>query len=120
MKIRLIAFLAAFGLTIVLSIIGNILEVKGFLVREDMSPGAIKAVIGVGFGCFCLLAVTATSLALHGFILGQIRIGNGDHFAIRFLQTHEKEVYFGILGVFVLALLINAILYVIAPEIYTS
>jgi hypothetical protein len=113
MKIRLLAFLAAFGLMIVAAIIGNILEATGVLVPEKMGPNGIVAVFGVYFGLFCLICFTIVPLAVRIFIAGQIKIGNGELVIIKWLRKHENAVVFAYWGVFVLGL---AIIYVLAKD----
>jgi len=113
MKIRLIAFLAAFGLTIVAAIIGHVLESKGILVREKMTPGGIAAVMSIYFGLFCLICITIVPLALRMFIAGQIKIGNGELVLIKWLRVHENAVVPAFFGFFVLGL---AIIYALAKD----
>lgn len=92
MKFRLIAFLGVFGLTLIVAIIGNLLEAKGILTREMLDADALTAVKIFFFGLFCLLCVTLVPLVLHAFIAGQSAIGNGDFCAIRWLRRYEIQI----------------------------
>ena len=113
MKIRLTAFLAAFGLTIVAAIIGNVLEAKGILTREKIGPQGIAIGMMIYFGLFCLICFTAVPLVVRLFILGQNKIGNGELAVIRCLQAHENTVVFAAWGFFILGLVI---IYVLAKD----
>ena len=113
MKIRLIAFLAAFGLMIVAAIIGNILESKGLLTREQLGPRGIAAGMMVYFALFCLICFTAVPLAVRVFILGQIKVGNGQLAVIKWLHAHEHAVVFAFWGIFIAGL---SIIYALAKD----
>ena len=106
MKTRLIAFLAAFGLTIIAAIIGNVLESKGILTREKMGPRALLTVYGVFFGLFCLICVTLIPLVIRLCSSGQIKIGNGEVAVIKWLQQHENAVVIGLWAFFFFGLFI--------------
>ena len=106
MKVRLIAFLAAFGLMIVAAIIGNVLESKGILTRERLGPRGIAAAMMVYFALFCLICFTIVPLAVRFFIVGQIKIGNGELAVIKWLHAHENAVVFAYWGLFIVGLII--------------
>lgn len=106
MKLRLTAFLGAFGLTIVAAIVGNVLESQGYLTEEQLGPQGVKAVMAVFFGLFCLICLTIVPLAIRFFITGQVSIGNGDLPPIRCLRAHENAAVFAVWGFFVLGLAI--------------
>lgn len=113
MKVRLIAFLGAFGLMIVAAIIGNVLESKGILTRENLGPRGLVAAMGIFFALFCLICFTIVPLALRFFIAGQIKIGNGQLAVIKWLQAHENAVVLAAWGFFILGLVI---IYVLAKD----
>ena len=113
MKVRLTAFLGVLGLTIVAAIIGNVLESRGILTRDQLGPNGIAVVMGVFFGLFCLLCFTVIPLALRIFIAGQIKIGHGELAVIKWLKGHENKVVFACWGFFVLGLII---IYVLAKD----
>jgi hypothetical protein len=106
MKVRLIAFLAAFGLMIVAAIIGNVLESKGLLTREKLGPDGVAAGMMIYFGLFCLICFTIVPLAVRIFLIGQTKIGNGQLAIIKWLQAHENAVVFAAWGFFILSLII--------------
>ena len=78
MKVRLIAFLAVFGLMIIAAIIGNVLESKGLLTPERLGTRGIAAGMMVYFALFCLICFTIVPLAVRFFIVGQIKISNSE------------------------------------------
>lgn len=113
MKLRLKAFLGAFGLTIVAAIVGNILESQGYLTEERLGQQGVKALMAFFFGLFCLICLTIVPLAIRLFIRGQVSIGNGDLPPIRWLRVHENAAVFAAWGFFFLGL---AIIWALARE----
>lgn len=114
MNIRLFAivFLGALGLTIVCSVIGNILETRGVLTPEMIGVKGVTAVLSFYFGLFCVMAFSLVPLAIRFFINMQVKIGNAEFVLIRWLQDNEKLVVFGfwgfiILGFVIIFLLVN-------------
>jgi len=110
MWVRLVAFLAALGLTIAAAIVGNVLESKGIVTRERLCPRGIAAITGVYFGLFCLLCFTIVPLAIRFFIAGHVKIGNGEVVVIKWLREHENTVVFSLWGLFILGLIIIFVL----------
>ena len=113
MKLRLTAFLGAFGLTIVAAVVGNVLESKGYLTEEQLGPQGVKTGMAIFFGLFCLICLTIIPLMIRLFISGHIAIGNGDLPPIRWLRAHENTVVFAVWAFFVLGL---AIIWALARE----
>ena len=113
MKLRLTAFLGAFGLTIVAAVVGNVLESKGYLSEEQLGSQGVKTGMAIFFGLFCLICLTIIPLMIRLFISGHIAIGNGDLPPIRWLRAHENTVVFAVWAFFVLGL---AIIWALARE----
>ena len=94
-RIFLVVFLSALGLTIVGSIVGNILESRGTLSAATIGANGINAWKLVFFVLFCVMAFSIVPLVVRFFITMQIKIGNGEFFLIKFFQTHEKAIVYG-------------------------
>ena len=54
-KLFTIVFFGAFGLTIVSSIIGNILEARGILTEKMIGSKGVTAVLAFYFALFCVM-----------------------------------------------------------------
>ena len=108
MNIRLftIVFFGTLGLTIVSSVIGNILETRGILTEEMIGQRGITAVFGFYFGLFCIMAFSLVPIVLRFFINMQVKIGNGEFVLIRWLQAHEQSVVYGFWGLIIIGLII--------------
>ena len=111
-KLFTIVFFGALGLTIVSSVIGNILEARGVLTEEMIGAKGVTAVLAFYFGLFCVMAFSLVPLVIRFFINMQVKIGNAEFVLIRWLQANEKPVVFGfwgfiILGFVIIFLLVN-------------
>ena len=108
MNIRLftIVFFGTLGLTIVSSVIGNILETRGILTEEMIGQRGITAVFAFYFGLFCIMAFSLVPIVLRFFINMQVKIGNGEFVLIRWLQAHEQSVVYGFWGLIIIGLII--------------
>ena len=116
-KLFTIVFLGSLGLIIVSAIIGNILEAKGILTKEMIGANGVTAVLAFYFSLFCVMAFSLVPLALRFFLNMQVKIGNEEHFLIRWFQVHEQSVVYGFWGLIIIGLIIIFLL-VKPSEIY--
>jgi hypothetical protein len=72
------------------------------LTRDSIGSKGVMMVKLFYLGLFFLAAFAAVPLILHMFIAGQIRIGNGEVFIIKWLQAHERMVVYCAWGFFAL------------------
>jgi len=72
----------------------KILVVQGILRDEEAGPVAKLAL----FALFFVFSLSLLSLALHGFVAAQGRIGNGEVGFVRFLRDHEFGVTLAMWG----------------------
>lgn len=102
MKAKIFTYILAcsFGLMILGSVIGGILESSGTVTRESLGARGIAIVLTVYFALFCLAAFALVPIVLRAFIALQIKIGNGEIFLVKWLQAHEQGVVYGVWGFF--------------------
>ena len=105
-KPYLVVFVSAFGLIIISSIIGNILESEGVLTAENIGSDGIEAIMIFYFCCFCIISFSLVPLVLRFFINMQIKIGNGEFFLIKWFQTHERRIVYGFWGLIIVGFII--------------
>jgi uncharacterized membrane protein len=101
-----ILFSTSFGLVLIGSIVGKLLESSGVLTKENMGPRWTAVVVAFFFGLFCVMAFSLVPLMLRAFIAMQIRIGNGGLFLVRWISGHERAVVYGFWGLFLAGLVI--------------
>jgi uncharacterized metal-binding protein len=111
-KLFTIVFFGALGLTIVSSIIGNILETRGILTEEIIGPKGVIAVLSFYFALFCVMVFSVVPLFIRLFIYLQIKIGNGEFILIKFFRKNEKSLVVGfwvfiIIGFVIIFSLVN-------------
>ena len=94
-KICLIVFLSALGLSIIGAIIGNILESNGTLDAATAGPKGINVVILVQCALFCVMIVAFVPLVVRLFIFMQVKIGNGELSLVKVFQAHEQAIVYG-------------------------
>ena len=105
-KPYLVVFVSAFGLIIISSIIGNILESEGVLTAENIGSDVIETITIFFFCCFCIISFSLVPLVLRFFINMQIKIGNGEFFLIKWFKAHERAVVYGFWGFMLIGLAI--------------
>ena len=111
-KLFTIVFFGALGLTIVSSVIGNILETRGVLTAEMIGVKGVTAVLAFYFALFCVMVFSVVPLFIRLFIYLQIKIGNGEFILIRFFRENEKSLVVGfwvfiIIGFVIIFSLVN-------------
>jgi len=94
-KICLMVFLSALGLSIIGAIIGNILESNGTLSAATIGPKGINAITLAQFALFCVMIFAFVPLVVRFFIFMQIKIGNGELFLVKLFQAHEQAIVYG-------------------------
>jgi hypothetical protein len=94
-KIPLIVFLSAFGLVIIGSIIGNIIESSGTVTTPTIGAKGINPIKAAFFALFCVMSFSFVPLAVRFFVFMQIKIGNGEFILVKFFQEHEKAIVYG-------------------------
>jgi hypothetical protein len=85
--------LSSFGTIIVVGIIGNVLQA---VMPERTLPVVRVAFMAVMVAAFVTLVVSVPPVFVQLFILGQERIGNGDHQIVRFLREHERQIVYAL------------------------
>jgi hypothetical protein len=102
LKIKVFIYILAssFGLMVLGSVIGGILESSGIVTRESLGARGVALVLMVYIALFCLASFAVVPLALRYFIVMQIKIGNGGLFLVRWLQAHEQGVVYCVWGFF--------------------
>ncbi|RPJ16907.1 MAG: hypothetical protein EHM30_05150 [Desulfobacteraceae bacterium] len=104
-KICLIIIASTFGLMIAGAVIVNILESNGTL--KTLSPEGIAAIKWTYFILFCIMGFCLVPVVIRYFIFAQIKIGNGGHSLIKWLQASEQTVIYGFWCLFVIGLSIG-------------
>jgi len=104
-KICLIIIASTFGLMIAGAVIVNILESNGTL--KTLSPEGIAAIKWTYFILFCIMGFCLVPVVIRYFISAQIKIGNGGHSLIKWLQASEQTVIYGFWCLFVIGLSIG-------------
>jgi hypothetical protein len=105
-KPYLVVFVSAFGLIIISSVIGNILESEKVLTTDSLGPKGIEAVKIFYFLLFCIMVFSFVPLVIRFFIKMQIKIGNGEFFLIKWFQTHERCIVYGFWGLIIVGFVI--------------
>ena len=103
-RIYIIILASSLSLMILGAIVGGILESSGTVTRASLGSRGVTIIMGVYGVLFFLAAFALVPLALRFFISMQIKIGNGEFFIIKWLQTHEATVVFCFWGMFILGL----------------
>ena len=67
-KIYVFILVSSFGLIILGSIVGGMLESSGTLTRENLGTRGVTIVLAIYFTLFCLAAFAAVPLVLKAFI----------------------------------------------------
>jgi len=96
----LIALILSFFLMILTAVAAGLIRSRHKDTTGDVGP-KWKLLIKVFY--LLLFGVAAFSLVpavVHFFLSAQIRIGNGDLLVIKWITAHEKQVVFGIWGLF--------------------
>jgi hypothetical protein len=97
-RIKFFAFLAvgSFVAMIALSVLGAILQSRGWH-PDPEHPDRIGYIVGgVFFALFLLLAFSLVPLMIRLFVAGQGRIGNRERGLIQFLAAHERGAAYAI------------------------
>ena len=89
-KIWLIIFVS----TIVIAVIGSVLESRGALSSLGSKENTVMAIFG--FTMFCVLSLSIVPLAIKFFVTMQIKIGNTNLFLVKWLQAHEVGTVIGV------------------------
>jgi hypothetical protein len=96
----LIVFVSTLFLIVAGATIGSILEDSGTLSEETLGPilgpRGVTAIKIVFFAMFCVLGLSIVPLLVRFFVVGQIRIGHGELFLIKWILAHEKEVIYAL------------------------
>jgi hypothetical protein len=104
-KICLIIIASAFGLMASGAVLVNVLEWYGTL--KNVGPGVVSAVKWAYFILFCIMGFCLVPVVIRYFISAQIKIGNGGHSLIKWLQASEQTVIYGFWCLFVIGLSIG-------------
>jgi len=102
----IILFSTSFGLILICSVIGHLLESSGTLTKENVGPKGTAVIVATYFVLFCVMAFSLVPLLLRAFIAMQIKIGNGGLFLVKWLSGHERAVVYGFWGLFLAGLVI--------------
>lgn len=107
MKTRtcLIILFLAFGLMITGAVITNTLESNGTL--EALGPNGRILVNVVPFILFLIIGFVVVPLFLRLFIKLQIKAGNGEFFLVKWLQSHERKIVYGVWAIYLIGLMIS-------------
>jgi hypothetical protein len=103
-KTCLIIIASAFGIMLAGAVIVNVLEWYGIL--NNAGPGVISAVKWAYFVLFCIMGFCLVPVVIRYFISAQIKIGNGEHSLIKWLQASEQTVIYGFWSLFIIGLCI--------------
>ena len=109
-KIYVFILVSSFGLIILGSIVGGMLESSGTLTRENLGTRGVTIVLAIYFTLFCLAAFAAVPLVLKAFISMQIKGGNGELSIIKGLQAHEQTVVYFVWAFFAVGLCVAFVL----------
>ncbi|MBI5094710.1 MAG: hypothetical protein HZB26_20025 [Candidatus Hydrogenedentes bacterium] len=93
-------------LFIVLSVVGNAIESQGLITSPEERAKAESIAITAAFVLFLVLGYSVVPLFVRVFILGQVKIGNGEFPPVKALRRHEKYFVFGVWAFFTIGLLI--------------
>jgi hypothetical protein len=89
-KVWLIVFVS----TLVVAVLGSVLESRGALSWLGAQENRVMAIFG--FTIFCILSFSIIPLAIRFFVTMQIKIGNGEHFLVKWLHAHETGTVVGV------------------------
>jgi hypothetical protein len=106
----IILFSTSFGLMLIGSVVGKLLESSGMLTKENMGQKGTAAIAVYFFALFCVMAFSLVPLVIRAFIAMQIRIGNEGLFLVRWISGHERAMVYGSWGLFLAGLIIIFIL----------
>lgn len=109
-KLFVILFSTSFILMLLGALIGGMLESSGAVTREALGSKGIVVIMVVYGALYCLMAFSLVPLALKVFIALQIKIGNSEHFLVKWVRENERAIVHGVWGLFVAGLLIAFIL----------
>jgi hypothetical protein len=101
-RIKFFAFLAvgSFVAMIALSVLGAILQSRGWHPDPEHPDRIATLVGGVFFALFLLLGFSLVPLMIHLFVVAQTRIGNGELGLIRTLAAHERAATWAVWALF--------------------
>jgi hypothetical protein len=112
-KVYIAILASSFGLMILGSVVGGILESSGAVTRESLGAQGITLILIIYFALFLISGFAIVPLALRFFISMQIKIGNGEFFLIKFLKVHEQAFVWCVWGLYITGL---AIIFLLAKN----
>lgn len=102
----LIALGIAFGLVILGSIVGGVLQSKFKVTIEQIDPTWTMSIKLFYLMLFVVIGFSLIPVVLNYFISMQIKIGNEDFVLIKWLATNSPKVVYGIWALFIVGLCI--------------
>ena len=98
---------ACFAIFILSAIVSGFLESSGTFDVHSIDPKIRTAMKVFYFSVFLAIGFSFVPLMLKLFIFAQVKIGNGEFFAVKFLRQHERKVVCCVWGMFVLGLILS-------------
>lgn len=100
----LIILAVSFGLAIVGSIAGGVLQSAFKLTTDQLGPGWVRVIKLSYLALFGMIGFSLVPVALNYFVSMQIRIGNGELAVIKWLSAHMRQVVYAVWGLLVVGL----------------
>ena len=75
-KIFLVILASAFGLIIIGSVVGGVMESRGMLTEETLGPKGITIIKIIYFTLFCIICFAVVPVVIRYFIVLQTKIGS--------------------------------------------
>lgn len=96
----------SFGLLILGSIAGSILQSTLKLTTDQLGPGWVRVIKLTCLALFGVIGFSLVPVALNWFVAMQVKIGNGELVVIRWLSAHLRQVVYAVWGLFAVGLAI--------------
>ncbi|MFZ1851569.1 MAG: hypothetical protein WAU15_04950 [Nitrosomonas sp.] len=98
-------FVLALATTVALALLGPLADSWLQAATEEVRRRIQWTVLAVFWTLFLTMVIAVVPIVIKIFVWAQVRIGNGNHWLVQWLQQHEADVMWTVWGVIVVALI---------------
>ena len=98
-------FVLALATTVALALLGPLADSWLQAATEEVRRRIQWTILAVFWTLFLTMVIAVVPIVIKIFVWAQVRIGNGNHWLVQWLQQHEADVMWTVWGVIVVALI---------------
>lgn len=98
-------FVLALATTVALALLGPLADSWLQAATEEVRRRIQWTILAVFWTLFLTMVIAVVPIVIKIFVWAQVRIGNGNHWLVQWLQQHEAGVMWTVWGVIVVALI---------------